>query len=196
MFFKKVPKREEWGWVLDYLPYGNPEDTRPVYQKKPLIQAVGDSHFVLMELVPKGDIVVQSQEKIYIGDGDRDIIDHVKRRIAYSELTHGAQIELPFILEKIILGTESKYVNFYNEAYPITNRLHLLELLPGIGKKLMWGIIDERKKGKFKDFNDITERVKGLHSPEKLVMNRITEELQDEQIKYRMFTTPPKSRTK
>ena len=192
MFFKEVPKREEWGWVLDFLPYGNPDDTRPVYQKKPLVQAVGDSHFVLMELIPKDDMVPQSQEKVYIGDKDRDVIDHVKRRIMHDNLTHGAQIELPYILEKIILENEAQYVYFYDEAYPITNRLHMLELLPGIGKKLMWAIIDERKKGKFKDFKDLIERVKGLHTPEKLIVNRIIDELRDEHIKYRLFTSPPK----
>lgn len=194
MFFKKVPQKEEWSWVLDYLPYGNPDDSRPVYQKKPLVQAVGDSHFVLMELIPKENVVPLTQDKVYIGDGDRDVIDHVKRRITYNELTHGAQIELPFILEKIVLEEELKYVIFFNDAYPITNRLHMLELLPGIGKKLMWGIIDERKKGKFKDFKDLIERVKGLHTPEKLIVHRIIDELKDENVKYRLFTTPAKSR--
>jgi len=32
--------------------------------------------------------------------------------------------------------------------------------------------------------------VKGLHTPEKLLMNRILEELKDDNIKYRVFTTP------
>lgn len=194
MFFKKVPKKEEWAWVLDYLPYGNPDDKRPVYQKKPLVQAVGDSHFVLMELIPKDNVVPLTQDKVYIGEGDRPVIDHVKRRITYEELTHGAQMELPYILGKIILDNDSKYISFFNDAYPITNRLHMLELLPGIGKKLMWGIIDERKKGKFSNFKDITERVKGLHTPEKLIVNRIIDELKDENVKYRVFTTPAKAR--
>lgn len=195
MVVGKKPQKEEWAYVLDYLPYGNPEDSRPVYQKKPLVQAVGVAHFVLMELIPKEGVVPETQDKVYIGDGDRDVIDHVKRRITYDELTHGAQAELPFILEKIVLENESKYVDFFNDAYPITNRLHMLELLPGIGKKLMWAIIDERKKGKFLNFKDLTEKVKGLHTPEKLIVHRIIDELKDEHIKYRLFTTPAKSRS-
>jgi putative nucleotide binding protein len=195
MVVGKKPQKEEWVWVLDYLPYGNPDDQRPVYQKKPLVQAVGADHFVLMELIPKEGAVPETQDKVYIGEGDRDVIDHVKHRITYDEMTHGAQAELPFILEKLVLENEPKYVDFFNDAYPITNRLHMLELLPGIGKKLMWGIIDERKKGKFLNFKDLTEKVKGLHTPEKLIVHRIIDELKDEQIKYRLFTTPAKSRS-
>ncbi|MCL7474896.1 MAG: DUF655 domain-containing protein [Methanosarcinales archaeon] len=195
MVLEKKPRSEDWAFVLDYLPYGNSEDSRPLHQKKPLVQAVGESHFVLMELMPKEGAVPESQDKVYIGDGDRDIIDHVKRRITYNELTHGAQLELPYILEKVIAENEPKYVRFFSDAYPITNRLHMLELLPGIGKKLMWGIIDERKKGEFHSFKELTERVKGLHTPEKLIVHRIIDELKDENVKYRLFTTPPKPRT-
>lgn len=195
MVLEKKPRSEDWAFVLDYLPYGSSEDSRPLHQKKPLVQAVGESHFVLMELMPKEGAVPESQDRVYIGDGDRDIIDHVKRRITYNELTHGAQLELPYILEKVIAENEPRYVRFFNDAYPITNRLHMLELLPGIGKKLMWGIIDERKKGEFHSFKELTERVKGLHTPEKLIVHRIIDELKDENVKYRLFTTPPKPRS-
>ncbi|MCX9013728.1 MAG: DUF655 domain-containing protein, partial [Candidatus Methanoperedens sp.] len=52
IFGKKLEK-EETAYILDYLPYGHPDDKRPMYQKKPLAQGVGEKHFVLMELVPK-----------------------------------------------------------------------------------------------------------------------------------------------
>lgn len=194
MVLDKKPQSEDWAYVLDYLPYGSPEDSRPLHQKKPLVQSVGDSHFVLMELIPKEGAVPETQDKVYLGEGDRDIIDHVKRRINYNELTHGAQLELPYILENVVAGDETKYVSFFSDAYPITNRLHMLELLPGIGKKLMWAIIDERKKGEFHSFKELTDRVKGLHTPEKLIVHRIIDELKDENLKYRLFTTPPKPR--
>jgi len=195
MVLDKKPQSEDWAYVLDYLPYGSPEDSRPLHQKKPLVQAVGESHFVLMELMPKDGVVPETQDKVYLGEGDRDIIDHVKRRINYNEITHGAQLELPYILENVIAGDEPKYVSFFSDAYPITNRLHMLELLPGIGKKLMWAIIDERKKGEFHSFKELTDRVKGLHTPEKLIVHRIIDELKDENLKYRLFTTPPKPRS-
>ncbi len=186
---KKLEK-EDVAYILDYLPYGRSDDTRPMYQKKPLVQGVGEKHFVLMEMIPKENVVPKTQDRVYIGEGDRPVIDHVKRRISYNELTHGAQMELPSMIEKMVLANENRFLSFFNEAYPITTRLHMLELLPGIGKKLMWGIIDERKKGVFASFKDLVERVKGLHTPEKLIANRVLEELKDDNIKYRVFTTP------
>ncbi|MCZ7372063.1 MAG: DUF655 domain-containing protein [Candidatus Methanoperedens sp.] len=188
--FDKKAEREDVAYILDYLPYGRSDDPRPMYQKKPLVQGVGEKHFVLMEMMPKENVAPRSHDKVYIGDGDRPVIDHVKRRIIYSEISHAAQMELPSVIEKIVVTNEDKFLVFFNEAYPITTRLHMLELLPGIGKKLMWGIIDARKKGKFASFKDLVERVKGLHAPEKLVMNRVIDELKDDNIKYRIFTTP------
>ncbi len=186
----KKAEKEEYAYILDYLPYGRTDDNRPMYQKKPLAQGIGEKHFVLMEMMTKENVVPKSHDRVYIGDGDRPAIDHVKRRIMFSELTHSAQMEVPSVIEKIIISDEKRFLSFFNEAYPITTRLHMLELLPGIGKKLMWAIIDERKKGKFESIAQLVGRVKGLHAPEKLLMNRIMEELKDENIKYRIFTTP------
>jgi putative nucleotide binding protein len=186
----KKPQKEDIAYILDYLPYGRSDDSRPMYQKKPLAQGVGEKHFVLMEMAPKENVAPKSQDKVYIGEGDRPVIDHVKRRITFNELSHGAQMELPSVIEKIVLTNESRFLSFFNDAYPITTRLHMLELLPGIGKKLMWGIIEEKKKGKFVSFKDLVERVKGLHAPEKLIAHRVLDELKDDNIKYRIFTTP------
>ncbi|MCK5660029.1 MAG: DUF655 domain-containing protein, partial [Methanosarcinales archaeon] len=87
---KKSPQKEEIAWALDYLPYGNPDDSRPIYQRKPLIQAIGDSQFVLMELIPKEDMVPVIPERLYIGEGDREKVDHVKGRLRYLELSNSA----------------------------------------------------------------------------------------------------------
>lgn len=186
----KKAEKEEFAYILDYLPYGRTDDNRPMYQKKPLAQGIGEKHFVLMEMMTKENVVPRSHDRVYIGEGDRPVIDHVKRRMIFSELTNSAQMELSSVIEKIILSDEKRFLSFFNDAYPITTRLHMLELLPGIGKKLMWGIIEERKKGKFESIAQLVSRVKGLHTPEKLIMNRVLEELKDENIKYRVFTTP------
>jgi len=181
-------EKEEYAWVLDYLPYGYPNDNRPVYQKKPTIQAIGEKKFMLMEIVPKDNKVPEMHEKLYIGEGEREMVDHVKRQLMYDELTHGAKIELPYVIDEIVQGKETDFIDVYNESYAITTRLHMLELLPGIGKKTMWSVLDERKKRVFTDFSDLGERVKGMHHPDKLIVKRIEEELKDEDIKYRIFT--------
>jgi putative nucleotide binding protein len=189
----RPPKKEEVARVLDYLPYGHVTDSRS-YQKHPLVQAVGEANFVLMEMTPKEGVVPEVGTRIYIGAGEREIIDHVNRRIGYEDLSNRARAELPFVAQQIVLSKAEKYIRFFNEAGPITTRMHALELLPGIGKKLMWAILNERKKGPFKSFKELTDRVKGLHYPERLIAKRLEDELMDDKIKYRIFTAEPRRR--
>jgi len=189
----RPPKREEVARVLDYLPYGRAPDSRS-FQKQPLVQSVGETNFVLMEMTPKDGVVPAAGTRVYIGSGSRDVIDHVNRRIDYSELSNSAKLELSYEITSIVLDNEARFIRYFNEAGPITTRMHALELLPGIGKKLMWAVINERKKGPFKSFADLTERVKGLHNPEKLISKRVEDELMDDRIKYRVFTTMPRTR--
>jgi putative nucleotide binding protein len=189
----RPPKREEVARVLDYLPYGRAPDSRS-FQKQPLVQAVGETNFVLMEMTPKEGVVPAAGTRVYIGSGSRDVIDHVNRRIDYSELSNSAKLELSYEITSIVLDNEARFIRYFNEAGPITTRMHALELLPGIGKKLMWAVLNERKKGPFKSFADLTERVKGLHNPEKLISKRVEDELMDDRIKYRVFTTMPRTR--
>ena len=189
----RPPKREEVARILDYLPYGRAPDSRS-YQKQPLVQAVGEANFVLMEMTPKEGVVPAPGTRVYIGSGSRDIIDHVNRRIEYPDLSNSAKLELPYQIQSIVLENEARFIRYFNEAGPITTRMHALELLPGIGKKLMWAILNERKKGAFKNFADLMERVKGLHYPEKLIAKRVEDELVDDRIKYRVFTTTPRMR--
>lgn len=187
----RPPKKEEVARIVDFLPYGRSPDPRS-YQKQPLTQAVGETNFVLMEMTPKEGVVPNIGDKVYIGTGERSVIDHVNRRIDYADLTNSSKVELPFAIQKIVLENEARFIRFFNQAGPLTTRMHALELLPGIGKKLMWSILNERKKGPFKDFKDLTERVKGIHNPEKLIAKRVEDELMDDRIKYRVFTTEPR----
>lgn len=194
MTSERPPRREEIAWVLDYLPYGHVSDSMGRYQKRPLIQGVGERDFVLMEMTPKEGAVPEIGEKAVLVGKDRPIIDRVNRRIGYEELSSGAKVELPYALQKIVLDRKEFYLRFFNEAGPLTTRMHALELLPGIGKKLMWAVLNERKKGPFKSFEDLTERVKGVYNPEKLIAKRIEDEIADDRIKYRIFTADPRRR--
>ncbi|MEM4058407.1 MAG: DUF655 domain-containing protein, partial [Thermoplasmata archaeon] len=56
-----------------------------------------------------------------------------------------------------------------------------------LGKKTMWSIIEEREKEKFKTFSDLENRVKTIHHPEKLITKRIMLELEQRDIKYKIF---------
>jgi len=101
-------------------------------------------------------------------------------------LTANAKMELPTAIEKIVLAREKDFVSFFNSAQAITPRMHALELIPGIGKKYMWQIINERERKPFESFEDLQKRA-NIPNPAKLLAKRILEELTGES-KYRLFT--------
>jgi putative nucleotide binding protein len=113
-------------------------------------------------------------------------IDHVRRRLTHQELTTTARAELPAVLDRIILADPARYLRFFNEAPAVSRRFHLLELLPGIGKKTMLAIVEERKRGPFASFDDLESRLH-LKDPEKLIVGRIEQELSGVEDKYRLF---------
>ncbi len=166
--------KDEYGIVLDFLPYGKPTDKKP----EPLAQVVGEKYFNLLEVVIKEGLGVKLGDRIYIGDEKRDHVKYIRGRISFNELTALAKSELPRILEEIISKNEKRFVNLFNVAGPITTRLHSLELLPGIGKRHLWQIIEERKKKPFENFKELQERIKMLPDPKKMIIKRIMEELE------------------
>jgi len=176
--------KEEQAIVLDFLPNGYPFDKRPIHKKTPVVQAIGKETLVLLELVPKKDIFLQPHEEIYIGEGKRDKIHHIVGRMNTSKLTETAKTELNYIIEEIVVKNEQKFIEFFNKIGPINTRVHQLELLPGIGKKHMLNILEEREKKPFENFQDIKTRVKLLPDPEKIIIRRILMELDGNEKHY------------
>ncbi len=64
--------------------------------------------------------------------------------------------------------------------------MHQLELLPGLGKKHMWQILESRKDKEFESFADIKKRVKLMPDPEKAIIRRIVAEIGGKE-KHRIF---------
>lgn len=190
---------EEYAIILDYLPLGYVKEGIPTYKRKPVAQAIGKEEFTLLELIPKENVNLDIHQKVYIGSGKRDEIARVNRRLKYEDLTATAKVELDYVIEEIIKAKEDKFVEFFNEAGPISTRLHQLELLPGIGKKHMWDILNARKEKPFQSFDDIKKRVSMLSDPVKLISKRILLELnatgdKKGKRKYVLFTRPPAKR--
>jgi putative nucleotide binding protein len=185
----KAEKKEVNAIVLDVLMKGHADDPRPQFKREPIVQAMGVEQFKLLELVPKPTVLIQLHDRVYIGDAERDKVERVKRRIGYEDLTPTARGELPFVIAEVIKEREADFVAFFNKAISITPRLHMLHLLPGIGKKLMWEILEERNKKPFADFADISARIKSIPHPEKMIQARILEELEVKETKYHAFTT-------
>lgn len=182
--------KEENAIILDFLPNGYPFDPKPIHRKTAIAQAIGQSHFVLLELVPKKGISLQPNEIVYIGEGKRDKIHHIMGRIPLNKLTQTAKVELEFVIQDLVKKNESRFIKFFNDAAPINTRRHQIELLPGIGKKHMWEIIEQREIKPFASFEDLKERVKLMPDPEKVVIKRILMELDNED-KYRLFVDIP-----
>lgn len=178
--------KEKHAIVLDFLQNGYPFDDRPSHKKTPIVQAMGKEHFTLLELVPKPGIVLQPLEEVYIGEEKRDKIHHISGRLAFDKLTGTADNELQHVVADVVKKNEAKFVDFFNKAQPLTTRMHQLELLPGLGKKHMWEIIEARKEKPFESFDDIKKRVKLMPDPEKIIMKRILIELQGDD-KHKLF---------
>jgi putative nucleotide binding protein len=171
--------------VLDFMPRGRPEDDRPQYQKSPVAFALGESDFRLVEIALADDAHVNIGDRIRIDPPSEKVKDLTD--IDYEDLSSTAQSEVEYAVDTIIDADEGRFVDFYNDAQPITTRLHILNLLPGIGKKLRNNILDARKRKPFESFEDIEDRVSGLHDPREVLVERILEELQKEDLKYRIF---------
>ncbi|MCL9816263.1 DUF655 domain-containing protein [Natronocalculus amylovorans] len=180
--------------VLDYFPHGRADDDRPQYQKSSLAYALGVDSFTLYELSLTSDADVSIGDYVQVSpEPDPDVVSRYKT-ITYDNISGGARSELEYAITDIIETDEQRFVDFYNNAQPITLRLHQLNLLPGIGKKLRNNILDQRKRGPFESFEQLSERVSGLHRPKEILAERILEELRDDDLKYRAFVRPQEKR--
>jgi len=180
---------EEYAYVLDFLPHGRPGirvSGRAGYRAGGLVQLAGEDFFTLLEALAKEGVVLKPYDRVYVGKEARQEITYIIGRVGYDELTAAAKAELPAVIGRIVLNREEWFVNFFNTAQAITPRMHALELLPGIGKKYMWQVINEREKKLFESFDDLQKRTE-LPSPVKLITKRVLEELAGES-KYRLFT--------
>ncbi len=159
--------------ILDFLPYGKGSG-----KKVPLLQCLGKDYFTLMEMVKPKNLEIKILEEIPVIN--RYFI------IKYNQLTGTAKINLQKILEKIINENEKLFIEFINKSVPLTPRMHMLELLPYVGKKITWIIIEEKEKKPFESFEDLKNRVKTTIDLKKAILERIIEEYKGKD-KYKLF---------
>ncbi|MCC6045740.1 MAG: DUF655 domain-containing protein [Ignisphaera sp.] len=184
--FQVVP--DEFALVLDYNPMGNPYDKHSFHRTSPIAQGIGTKYFSLVEIVPVRGQTLMIGERVAIASApDRPGLK-VFDRLLFEDLTTIAKENLVKFLPKIVEEKEKVFVEFFNIAEAINIRLHSLELLPGIGKKTLTLILEERKKSPFTSFEDIRRRVK-ISDPMKLFVDRILIELQRTE-KYYIFVEP------
>ncbi|MEK6898293.1 MAG: DUF655 domain-containing protein [Nanoarchaeota archaeon] len=176
-------EKEEFAIILDYLPHGYPLEKKMM----PLAQAVGEKNLVLLELVPRKGIPLEIGEKVYIGDGKRDKVYYILGRMQREKITEGAKKELEKVIEKIVKENETRFIEFFNKSESINRRIHQIELLPGLGKKYVHEIIEQRNIKPFESFEDMKKRIKNLPLPERAVEKRILQELTNVE-RHNLFT--------
>jgi putative nucleotide binding protein len=170
-------KFEEYAYIIDFKDRGRSLTVRG--REGIIITAIGEERLTLLEILGIPDSNFEVGEKIFIGKEGRTKIQSVLGKIKYDQISSSAQSELEIIVQKIITQNEQRFVNYINNAQPLTPRIHTLELIPGIGKTYMKVIIEEREKKTFESFNDIQERV-GLKDLVAHISQRIVEEITGE----------------
>ncbi|MFW9897891.1 MAG: DUF655 domain-containing protein [Candidatus Thorarchaeota archaeon] len=177
--------------VLDVLPHGHPEEDRPSWTKTPIAQVLTFPDFVLYEVKIEKNTDLKPEEKgIYEEFLQETKLKEVLKKIDYDELTSTSKALIQPVLEKEILNYEEEFISFFNNSTAITPRMHALKLLPGVGKKHMWEIIEAREKQNFVKFQDIADRT-SISNPMKLIALRIIKELTRD-VKYYLFSKTQK----
>lgn len=181
---------EDYVRILDFLPKGRPD--APPSRREPTLLAVGETQFTLFEIVPKQGASFTIGDRAYVGKDveKRDLVQKIRGRITYQELTPSAHGEIPYVIEDVIEDDPERFVRFFNEAPAISVRFHALELLPGVGKKSVEHIVAERRKQPFESIEDLQERAHIQH-PEKIIIQRIVKEMAEPSEKYHIFVRPP-----
>jgi putative nucleotide binding protein len=177
--------------VLDLLMHGHPEEDKPSWAKTPVAQVLTFPDFVLYEVkVNKNSNIEVQEQKTYEEFLNEDKLKEVLKKIDYDDLTNTSKALIQPILEKELLKYEEEFISFFNNSTSITPRMHALKLLPGIGQKHMWEILEARERQKFGTFQDIADRT-SISNPAKLIAQRIIKELQRD-AKYYLFSKTQK----
>lgn len=174
--------KEERSIILDYLPTGYADRRKG----ESIAQSVGTLFYTLLEVVPREDIDLVPGQEVYIGDGKRDEVRFIRGSIEYKDLTNASRSLLEQTVEMLVRRNEKRSIDFFNKAGMITPRMHQFQLLPGIGKKHLLDILEERSKKPFDSYADMVERVKLFPDPVKTVVRRVMEEMQGDE-KYYIF---------
>jgi putative nucleotide binding protein len=170
-------KYEEHAYVLDYNSRGKSSTVRG--RDGIIITAIGEERLTLLEILGIPNSTFEVGEKIYIGKEGRTKVLSVLGKLDYDKISSSAQSELESTVENIVTNNESKFVEYLNNAQPLTPRIHALELIPGIGKTYMKSMLEERERKKFESYQDLQERV-GLKEPVKHIAQRIIDEISGE----------------
>ena len=176
-------KYEEYAYVLDFCSMAKSKTVRG--RDGIIITALGEERLTLLEILGVEDSIFDIGEKIYICKEGRTKVQSVLGKLDYEQISGSSQSELSNVVKTIVTNNEERFVDYINNAQPLTPRKHSLELIPGIGKTYLRLIIEQINKQKFLNYKDMEERA-GLKEPVNHLSKRIIEEISGE-TQFRLF---------
>ena len=170
----QLRKYEEHAYVLDFKSRGKSITVRG--RTGVIVNAIGEERLALLEILGVENSTFDVGERIYIGKEGRTKVKSVLGKIDYTKMSILTQNEIPRIIELIVTKNEKRFVDYLNNAQPLTPRVHALELIPGIGKTYLNVMLQEREKKLFESYSDMEKRT-GFKEPIKHLSQRILEEI-------------------
>ncbi|UYP46654.1 hypothetical protein NEF87_002939 [Candidatus Lokiarchaeum ossiferum] len=173
-------------YLLDILQHGGVD--KAGHSWNPICQVMEVPSFNLYEVSLNKQKIqeLKLQQKIQVTGREDSPLGRPNKKLKYDQLTHASLQTIGLVLEQYVLENEERFIKFINNVGPITIKRHYLEVLPGVGKKLMNEILENRHRKLFENFEELHTRVPGF-KPKEVFVKRIIEELEDEELKHYLF---------
>ncbi len=155
----QLRKYEEYAFVLDFKSRSKSTTVRG--RTGSIVIAIGEERLTLLEILGNENTIFEVGERVYIGKEGRSKVQSVLGKITYEKISVSA------------------FIDYLNNAQPLTPRVHSLELIPGIGKTYLSVLIQERERKPFESYDDIVRRTH-LKEPIIHLTKRILEEISGE----------------
>jgi len=182
---RKQPHTKKWllgkVFVLDFYPQGKSLSRKYAEAFYPLAVVITEERFQFFDVILKKGENVSVGDSMIVSSSRKNVFKISK--IGYNQLSDSAVNSLPEIVQEIVKTSESRFVRFLNYARPLTSQMHQLQLIPGIGNKRLWQILEARKKSLFLTFEDFKDRT-GISDPILAFTNRIINEIKEEEKHY------------
>jgi len=141
-----------------------------------ILTTIGETKFTLLEVLGVEGSTFEVGERIDVSRESRSKVSSVLGKLEYERIPSSARDEIPDIVREIVEDSEERFVAYINRAEPLTPRTHALEIIPGVGRRLLKVIVDERAKSPFTSYADVEERT-GLKDPVMRIVQRIIDEI-------------------
>ena len=154
-----------------------------------VIVVVTEPALHVIRLRPKANSGLQAVgARIFMG------IDHSKREVVQDilgfarirDLSNGASIELPIVIQQIIEDSPEVFVQqFFNRAGNLSLKMHAFELLSGVGSKKALEMVASRGRVGWESFAQLDEDC-GINAAE-LLAKRFVSEIEDRSLEPRLI---------